>query len=196
MIMAPAKIRSLDDILETLVEKTDGEHITLVDALDAVGTRSFGPVVAIIALFATAPTGAVPGMPSLCGVLIILISSQMAFGRCHPWLPGPLRRLSITHEHLERAVEKCRPIATKIDNLFGRRMTVLASRAMEPFVAATCILLALTMPPLEMVPFGCAAPGLAITILGISITVRDGVMTLVGLVLCVVALGLVGWFLL
>lgn len=194
--MAGSRDRSLDDILTTLVEKTDGRHITVVDALEAVGTRSFGPAVAIIALFATAPTGAVPGMPTLCGVLIVLISAQMAFGREHPWLPGPLRRLSISHETLESAVEKSRPIARRIDAWFGRRLTVLASREVEPFVAAICILLALTMPPLELVPFGCAAPGLAITVLGISISVRDGVMTLVGLVLCVGALGLVAWLLL
>lgn len=194
--MAGSRMRSLDDILTTLVEKTDGKHITLVDALEAVGTRSFGPVVAVIALFATAPTGAVPGMPTLCGVLIVLISGQMAFGRRHPWLPAPLRRLSISHAKLEAAVERSRPVARRLDNWFGRRLTVLASTAMEPFVAATCILLALTMPPLELVPFGCAAPGLAITVLGLSISVRDGVMTLAGFVLCVGALGLVAWLLL
>jgi hypothetical protein len=134
-------------------------------------------------------------VPSLCGVLILLISVQLFLPRKYPWMPGPMRRISFSHDKLEKAVDKAEPVIERVDSWFGRRLTALSGTAMEPLVASVCVLMALTMPPLELVPFAAAAPGAAVVVLGVALAARDGVMTLVGLVLCGFALGLVGWFL-
>lgn len=184
---------ALGDVLDCLVEKTDGE-VSLEELVKAVGSRGFGPMVAAVGFIAVAPTGAIPGVPSLCGILILLISVQLFLPRKYPWMPGPMRRISIPHEKLEKAVDKASPVIDRVDQWFGRRLTMLSGKAMEPLVASVCILMALTMPPLELLPFAAAAPGATVVVLGAALTARDGVMTLVGLVLCVVALSLVGWF--
>ncbi|MDA0219702.1 MAG: exopolysaccharide biosynthesis protein [Proteobacteria bacterium] len=186
---------ALGDVLDTLVRKTDGQ-VSLDQVLEAIGSRGFGPMVATVGFIAVAPTGAIPGVPSTCAVIILLLSVQIFLPRRHPWLPAPLRRISIPHARLRKAVEKAEPVTHRIDRWFGRRLTALSGKAMEPLVASVCIVMALTMPPLELVPFAAAAPGRAITVLGIALTARDGVMTLVGLGLCVGALALAGWYLL
>ncbi len=185
--------RALGDILDRLVDKTNGE-VTLEEIVKAVGSRGFGPMVAVVGFIAVAPTGAIPGVPSLCGGLILLISVQLFLPRRYPWMPGPMRRISISHGKLEKAVDKAAPVIERVDTWFGRRLTVLSGKAMEPLVASVCILMALTMPPLELLPFAAAAPGAAVVVLGVALTARDGVMTLVGLTLCALALGLLGWF--
>lgn len=186
---------ALGDILDRLVERTSG-RVTLDELLEAVGSRGFGPMVAAIGFIAVAPSGAIPGVPTICAVLILLVCAQIFLPRNHPWLPAPMRRISFPHDRLRKAVEKAGPVVRCIDGWFGRRLTGLTGRAMEPLVAGVCALMALTMPPLEVVPFAGAAPASAVVVLGVALTARDGVMTLLGLILCVVALGLVGWFLL
>lgn len=190
-----AQQHALGDVLDTLVERTDGE-VTLEEVVKAVGSRGFGPMVAVVGFIAVSPTGAIPGVPSVCGVLILLISIQIFLPRKYPWMPGPMRRISIPHDKLKGAIEKAEPVTRRIDTWFGRRLTMLSGKAMEPLVAGVCSLMALTMPPLELLPFAAAAPGAAVVVLGVALTARDGVMTLVGLILCALSLGLLGWFLL
>lgn len=186
---------ALGDILDRLVERTSGQ-VTLDELLEAVGSRGFGPMVAAIGFIAVAPSGAIPGVPTVCAVLILLVCAQIFLPRNHPWLPAPMRRISFPHDRLRKAVEKAGPVVRRVDSWFGRRLTALSGKAMEPLVAGVCALMALTMPPLEVVPFAGAAPASAVVVLGVALTARDGVMTLLGLILCVVALGLVGWLLL
>jgi len=187
---------ALGDVLDSLVAKTGGGEVTLDEVLKAVGSRGFGPMVAVVGFIAVAPTGAIPGVPSVCAVLILLISVQIFLPRRHPWMPAPMRRISFPHQKLKDAVEKAKPVTRRIDSWFGKRLTALSGKAMEPLVAGVCAMMALTMPPLELLPFAAAAPGSAVVVLGVALTARDGVMTLVGLMLCTVALGLLGWLLL
>lgn len=186
---------ALGDTLDRLVERTDGE-VTLDEVLKAVGSRGFGPMITVIGFIAVAPTGAIPGVPTVCAALILLVCVQLFLPRKHPWMPAPMRRISFSHDRLKKAVEKTGPVVGFIDSWFGRRLTVLAGKAMEPLVAGVCILMALIMPPLEVFPFAVAAPGAAVVVLGVALIARDGVMTLLGLTLCTTALGLAGWFLL
>lgn len=48
-------------------------------------------------------------------------------------------------------------------------------------------------PPLELLPFSTAIPAATITVLGLGLTARDGVVILAALSLGLLALGLVGW---
>jgi hypothetical protein len=62
-------------------------------------------------------------------------------------------------------------------------------------IAALSIILALTMIPLEMVPFAAAIPAFSIALFAVGLTANDGLLILFGLVAAAVA-GVVGsfWF--
>ena len=53
-----------------LIDAADGDELRVEDLLEAYGTRSFGPLIAILGLIALSPIGAVPGIPALLGLLI------------------------------------------------------------------------------------------------------------------------------
>ena len=57
------------------------------------------------------------------------------------------------------------------------------------------IAICLTVPPLDLVPFGGSGPMLAIAMFGLAILVRDGVLMIVALALSAgaVTLGLLLW---
>jgi hypothetical protein len=48
-------------------------------------------------------------------------------------------------------------------------------------IALVCILVAATMPPLELIPFAATAAGAALTAFGLSLIAHDGVMVLIAL---------------
>ena len=56
--------------------------------------------------------------------------------------------------------------------------------------AAGCVALALTVPPLELLPFASAAPMAAIAAFGLAITVKDGALMIAAIVLMFAAVAI------
>ena len=75
-------------------------------------------------------------------------------------------------------------------------MLALTTPLADRLVAAACVLVALTVPPLELLPFAAFVPALAIFAFGVGLVARDGVVVLIALLLSAAAVGLIGWKLL
>jgi hypothetical protein len=146
---------------------------TLITALES---RGFGPLLLAPALLALLPTGAIPGVPSICGILIFLIAIQGSVGRPFPWVPGRLRDLSIHREKLIGAIGRVRPVTTRIDRLFSPRLLLLSRPVTNQITCLVCAVSGLAMIPLELIPFAAAAPAFAITLAAIGISTRDGIL--------------------
>jgi hypothetical protein len=59
-------------------------------------------------------------------------------------------------------------------------------------IAALCLLLATSVPPLELLPFASTAPFSAICLFGLGITAKDGLFVVLGLIVSVGAFVLAG----
>jgi len=172
----------LTDIIETLDRQVDGDTISLQDIVDTFNSRGFGPVVALPGLIALLPTGAVPGVPSLCGIFIALIAIQLVMGRKSPWLPRRLRERGIEHDRWHRLIQRVRPWTQRIDRLLKPRLQWLTGRTAQRLLALLMVCLGLVMIPLELLPFAAALPALAIVVMALGLTAGDGLMMLIGLV--------------
>lgn len=170
------------DLLDTLVEDTNDE-VTVDDVVANFKERGFGPLILIPALIALLPTGAIPGVPTVCGITLFLVCIQIAGGRSHPWLPTRLRNRSISHDKLVKAADKARPYVKKLESLFHPRFTKLTESPAKNVVAFYCGVVALCMIPLEAMPFAAALPAFALCITAIGITNCDGLVMTIGLVL-------------
>ena len=62
-------------------------------------------------------------------------------------------------------------------------------RALSWAAALAVIVLCVTVPPLEFLPFASTAPMLAIAAIGLALIVRDGLVMLFALILAVAAFG-------
>ena len=166
----------LDEITEA-AEASEG-RLTVGELLDRIGHRSFGPLLLLPALIAFTPLGAIPTLPSVMAMMVVIIAVQLLIGLDHFWLPRVLLRRSIAPQRLEKSVKWLRPTAHFIDRLIRPRLTWLTH---EPFVhvaALLCILVALTVPPLEIVPFAGTFSWAAIGIFGLALIAHDGVLAL------------------
>lgn len=178
---------NLTDILDDLHDGFEEEEITLGEIVEHFRNRGFGPLLLVPALISILPTGAIPGVPAVCALLIILICVQLLFGKNHPWLPSRLRDFSFSKRKFEKGYRKARPFSRQFDRLLKRRLEFLTRETGSRIVALIAILLALIMIPLELVPFACAVPGLSIGLFAIGLSARDGLFTLLALINSVAA---------
>ncbi|MCA9087929.1 MAG: exopolysaccharide biosynthesis protein [Planctomycetaceae bacterium] len=171
----------LTELLNRVEREADGDRETIGEVLDAISNRGFGPLLLVPALLAISPLGAIPGMSVITGTVIFVISLQMLFRNDHPWIPRRLEQVSISHDSLVARIRQGRPWLRWIEYFFARRLEFLTTGPMHYVLAVSMMLLALSMFPLALVPFGVFVPGLAIAILAAGLTIHDGVLVLAGL---------------
>src|SRR5690606_11249411 len=172
--------KSVGDILDRLEEiARDQGDVSVGAIVEAMGRRSHGPLLLLPSLIDIAPIGGIPGLPTALGLIILLVAAQLLLGRNHLWLPSFLRRRSLSREKACEASKRLRPVANFMDRWFHGRLAVLAHGPFTRIAAAICILLALTVPPLELVPFATTAPMGAIAAFGLALFVRDGLLMII-----------------
>ncbi|PZQ60060.1 MAG: hypothetical protein DI544_09345 [Sphingomonas taxi] len=188
MANEPHSVGDILDAIEKLANKDD--RVTVGHVVEALGSRGFGPFLIVMPLIDISPIGSIPGLPTAMAAVIVLIAVQMALGRRHLWLPGVVRRRSIDARKAGKAVEKTRGIARFMDRWFHGRIPALTTGPFVRIAAIGVIALACTVPPLELLPLATTVPMLAIAAFGLAITVRDGALMIVAMMLAVAAAGL------
>lgn len=184
---------SLGDVLDRLeLAQKDGEVVRIEALLEAMGRRSFGPMLLVPGLLVLSPISGIPGVPTLSGAIVFLIAVQLLFGRKYFWLPGWILNRGISYSLFKRSLAVMRPIARVVDKVLRQRLVWIAESAGVHVVAAACVLVAVTMPPLELVPFAATAAGVAITAFGLALIGRDGVLGIIALFFCATCFMLVG----
>lgn len=184
-------VRNLEDLFDELQKAARGEHkVSVGEVYEEIGERSFGPLLLAAGLLALTPIGVVPLAPTLLAVIVILIAGQLLIGRAHIWLPKPILKMSVKKERMDKAVRWGARPARVIDRLLKPRLTRLTTGVGSRAIAAVCVIIALAIPPLELVPFGVFAPAGAITLFGLALITRDGVAALIGFTISAVAFGL------
>lgn len=175
----------LCDLLERIAGAGEGEqHVSVELVLEEVGRRSFGPIMLAAGLVTLAPlVGDIPGVPTLMGVLVVLTAGQMLVGRDWIWLPGWLLERSVDRSKLETAVGWLRRPARIVDRVIGRRLQGVLAMGGNRVLAAACLLVGAIMPALEFIPFSATVAGLVLTLLGLALVARDGLLALIALTL-------------
>lgn len=184
---------SLGDVLDRLeLAQKDGEVVRIEALLEAMGRRSFGPMLLVPGLLVLSPISGIPGVPTLSGAIVFLIAIQLLIGRKYFWLPGWILNRGISYKLFKRSLAVMRPIARVVDKVLRQRLVWIAESAGVHVVAAACVLVAVTMPPLELLPFAATAAGVAITAFGLALIGRDGVLGIIALLFCATCFMLVG----
>lgn len=169
------------EIVKEIHENFPGEKIQFGEIVEQFEDRGFGPLLLVPALIAILPTGAIPFVPTLCGLLIILISVQILFGKAHPWLPKRLRNASVRKEKFDDHYETFTKWTKRFDKLVSERLVFLTRNIATRVVAFISILLGALMPPLELLPLACAIPGVSIALFAVGLSSKDGLIILLAL---------------
>ena len=191
----PDSLVSLLQLVATV--RDDQSSVRLGAVLDLVGRRSFGPMLLVAGLIVMAPLiGDIPGVPTVIGVFVFLLALQLLLGREHFWLPQWLLARRIPRATLHKAIVWMMPVARFIDRFLCPRLTGLVNGGARFGVALLAMLVSLLMPAMEFIPFSANAAGVTLTVFGLALIARDGLLALIAFVLTGMTVGVIVWALL
>ena len=181
---------SLAETIDLLIERTAGHaHVTVGDVLEIFGRQAFGPLILVPALLLTLPTGALPGVPLALGALIALISVEMLIGRKTPAIPSLFSKLKFSRKALIGGRKASAKVIAFVDRHVRPRLNILMRSPFLQLLALVNIGLSLLLIPVEIIPFATAIPGAALILLGLAITLHDGLVAAAGLAAAALAGG-------
>jgi hypothetical protein len=171
---------TLTSVLRSMDNTVEGDKLTLGEILDALGSRGFGPLILAAISIELMPTGGIPGIPTMVATVVILLAGQMVAGRSSPWVPGKIKRKGFSLEKFKKARGKIEPVTRRVGRLLKPRLRFLTTAIAAKAVGILIILIALTMPPLELIPGTGYFPAVPIALLALGLSGRDGLFILLG----------------
>jgi hypothetical protein len=192
---AEARPENLTSILDRLAKRIEDDgpeaksrKLSLGEILDVVGRQAYGPLLLIVGIMSISPLALIPGSTWAFALLTLLIAAQMAVNLKHPWLPRQALRFSFPEDKICGAIEKVRPWTRAVDKVVKPRFEFLAHEPWLLLVAILAIAAAIVTFPLSLIPFAPLIPGLAVILVGLGVTARDGLV----LGLAIVVVGIAG----
>ena len=176
---------SLVEMMEAIAADAGPDGLTLDELMDRLGERVFGAV-----LFALALPCCIPFLylvPQIVAVPMMMFAGQMTVGRGEPWLPSKFKERRIDKAGLERMAKGGRRFFGWVEAFARPRLQFLTGPRAEPFVGALlCVFCASILTPL---PSTNTVPGFAVATTSFGLMERDGLLTLLGLILGVLWVG-------
>lgn len=189
------ELKSLDQLFDRICKgaaNSEGEVVSMSDIIDEVGRRSFGPLILLAGLITLAPIiGDIPGVPTIMAIFVLLSAGQMLLHREHIWLPEWLLNRSIKRDNIYKAVEWLRSPAQFLDRWMKPRLTMFVRGIGMHIIATVCIIIALAMPIMEMIPFSANGAGAALTAFGLALITHDGLWALLALIVATGTFGVI-----
>ena len=185
----PREFHSLTEIVEQTMREAGEGHVSVDHLVSSFGHASFVPLLILPALVLITPLSGVPGLSTLCGLIILLIAAQQLAGHTQIWLPGWIRNREMHSDKFHPAMQKLLPMTRLIDRAARERLTFLFKPPLLWLLPLACVIFGALMPVMEFIPFSSSLVGVSVTLIAFSILTRDGIFALLALV----PLGVVIW---
>lgn len=172
--------KNLTGLLDDIESVVKGRNISLGDIVGHFKSRGFGPLLLIPALLLILPTGAIPMVPSLCGLLIGFVCLQMLIGREHPWIPPYIQNFSIPRKTLVNAIKRAKPYTSRIDYVVHKRLEILIGPVSKRLTALICLVLCGFVIVIGFIPMLPAILAVPIMLFGLGYIAQDGLLVAIG----------------
>jgi hypothetical protein len=165
----------LSDLLRR-VSDAAGDKISLGQIANAMDDRSFGAFLVVFCLPNLVPLP--PGATFILGLPLVFIAAQMAFSRLDTiWLPKRLRDYAFDNKAFSGALDRFVPWMNRAERLIRPRF-FSGNRLIERILGIFALVLALIV--FLPIPLGNMGPSLALALIGLGMTERDGLMMWLG----------------
>jgi hypothetical protein len=178
--------RRLSEVFADLAAQ-DRARVSIGDVVQALGDRSFAPVMILLAVPNAIPF--IPGSSTVLGLLLAVVAIQLVLGMRRVRLPARLNRWSFDREGFARLVAKVMPWLTRFERMARPRFWPESYRLAERLAGIVAIALSLMI--MLPIPFANGVPAIAICLLALGISERDGLWLGAGIVVGAIAAGIV-----
>jgi hypothetical protein len=177
---------------EALRELAHGEEerVTVREILLRRRHRARGFALLIFALPCCLPMP--PGIPTVCGIAIVIIALNLITARQRLWLPQVLANKSIARADLQRVAERVAPYLERLERFCKPRWPIVTEPVGKALIGLVILVLGFIM--ILPIPFlGNMPPGVAASVIAIGMTERDGLIVLIGTLVSAVAIAVASY---
>jgi hypothetical protein len=160
------------------------ERVSFGEIVRGLRHRAFGFATLVFALPCCLPV--IPGIPTICGIALVIIALNLITARRRLWLPRFIAEKTVARADLERLVARALPYLKKLERFSRPRLEIVTDTYGKILIGMALLLLGFIM--ILPIPFvGNIPPGVAATIIAVGLIERDGVVVLAGLAASIVA---------
>lgn len=169
---------------------TNGGDVTLNELLTLGGERTFGFLFVLLSLPSALPVPA-PGYSIPFGIVMLLLAVQLIIGRKKPWLPEGWLAKGFERTKVAGFITKGLPWLQKIEAVSRPRLSIICTSPVGRLVLGLAIAL-MSVSMMIPIPGTNTVPAIGIFVIGFGLLDDDGAISLAGLTICTLAIGLVG----
>lgn len=168
--------------LAGILDEADEELVSVAWLIEALGERSFGLTLLLMALVAL-----IPGASTIVGVLIAWPAIQMILGHRAPVMPGFFGRRKISVAKLGRAIRILVPRLRWVEKAVRPRWHA-GFRATKRLTGFLMLLVGVTL--ISPFPFSHVIPAIVIMLMALAYLEEDGIALIVSLFAALVSIGI------
>ncbi len=169
---------------------TAGGDVTLNELLTLGGERTFGFLFVLLSLPSALPVPA-PGYSIPFGIVMLLLAVQLIIGRKKPWLPEDWLSKGFERTKVAGFITKGLPWLQKIEAVSRPRLSIICTSPVGRLILGIAIAL-MSIAMMIPIPGTNTVPAIGIFVIGFGLLDDDGAISLAGLTICTLAVGLVG----
>lgn len=158
--------------LAQIVAEEGPDRLTFSELALKLQARAWGGLLVIFAAINVIPLP--PGASIFFAVPLLIVSTQMAFGRATPWFPARIDRRGVTKDELRRLIAKMEWLEVRVERMFKPRLATLTAATATRLIGVICFILAW----LTMLPIVHVAPAAVIVLFGLALIYRDGILVI------------------
>lgn len=162
----------LSQRLTQIVDEPGADRLTFSELAIQLHARAWGGLLVIFAAINVIPLP--PGASIFFAIPLIIVTTQMAFGRASPWFPARINRRGVTKEELRRLIAKMEWLEVRVERILKPRAATLTGPTATRLIGIVCFILAL----MTMLPIVHVAPAAVIVLFGLALIYRDGALVI------------------
>jgi hypothetical protein len=190
----PSRPPPLSELLREIAAR-EQPAVSVGDLMESFGRRAMGALLLVFGLICTLPLP--PGATTIFGAPLLLLAPQLMLGDRAPWLPARLRAGTLATADLRRALPRVLVWLERAEAISRPRLLFLFGPVGDRLIGLVCTVLALVL--VLPIPLGNILPAAAVSVLGLALAQRDGVLALLGYAMAaasasvlILATGLIG----
>ncbi|MGB3309939.1 MAG: exopolysaccharide biosynthesis protein [Nodosilinea sp.] len=164
-------------------EEVSTPQVSLKEILTLAGERTFGFLFVLLALPSALPVPA-PGYSIPFGIVMFLLALQLIAGRTRPWMPEGWSHKQFDLVSVQKIVKAGAPWLRRLEAVSRPRFTSICTGLLGRTVLGLAIAL-MSISMMIPIPGTNTLPAIGIFVTGFGLLDDDGLISLGGLVLCV-----------
>ncbi len=167
-------------LLHRFAHESDADPVSVSEIAKGLKDQTLGFTLLLFSLPCALPMP--PGFPTLAGFVIVLISFHLITGIRTLWLPRWIGKRTISRENVRNLVERALPSIRWLERFCKPRFALFTQRLFRIVIGVTTLVMGIILI-LPIPILGNITPGLAVAVIALGLTARDGLLVLLGLIL-------------